>query len=488
MSMNAAVCGRTFNDVVRLIESWAIGKVASSYNNLETTRLFIDRLNMQGYLDKLRFVHVAGTKGKGTTAAYTAALLQAYGLRVGLFASPHLVDVRERILVNNAFLPKDVFTRQFFKLFDRIADLSNSESQISRDLSKRTSFFSFLFLLSLYIFAEELVDVVVVEVGVGGRIDATNIISPEVTVITSLGLDHTEVLGNTIEEIALEKAGIMKPGVICYTSPQEWHPSTLTVMEKHALGQQTPFVVVDEKTLPIFNWPPLAIGGNHVIEDSKLALLAARYMAGIPPTLPLSSAERQVLQTMTLPGRSQVLSINGGTGATLYLDCAHTYESLTCATRWFMEESRSLTGDANPRRVLVFYSTRDATHVLKSFMPFIHCFSKMIAAFVVNPRKATGNTADGRYDYARGEVAAVTSCWKEMYREVPCIPCKAPFSSLEELIDVAVPAATEREDALKPVQVFVTGSFFLLSDIMGLLQAHDESKFQTKLKEDSKEG
>ncbi|RNC56077.1 folylpolyglutamate-dihydrofolate synthetase [Trypanosoma cruzi] len=281
--MNAAVCGRTFNDVVRLIESWAIGKVASSYNNLETTRLFIDRLNMQGYLDKLRFVHVAGTKGKGTTSAYTAALLQAYGLRVGLFTSPHLVDVRERILVNNAFLPKDVFARQFFKLLDRIADLSNSESQISRDLSKRTSFFRFMFLLSLYIFAEELVDVVVVEVGVGGRIDATNIISPEVTVITSLGLDHTEVLGNTIEEIALEKAGIMKPGVICYTSPQEWHPSTLTVMERYARGQQTPFVVVDEKTLPIFNWPPLAIGGNHVIEDSKLALLAARYMAGIPP-------------------------------------------------------------------------------------------------------------------------------------------------------------------------------------------------------------
>ncbi|RNF03377.1 putative folylpolyglutamate synthase [Trypanosoma rangeli] len=465
-----------FADVVRYINNWPRGKSGCSLNNLELTRLFIDRLNMQDKLNRLRFVHVAGTKGKGTTAAYTSALLQAYGFKVGLFVSPHIVDVRERMMVNNAFLPKEDFARHFFSMLDRFMGLANSESQISRDLAQCQSYFCFLFLLALDIFAAESVEVAVLEVGMGGRLDSTNVVSPEVTVITSLGLDHMSILGHTVEEVAAEKAGIIKPRVICYTTPQEWHPSTLKVLKTTARARQAPLVVVNAATLPISSWPPLAIGGAHAVENSKLALLAARFVAGKPPTIPLDGVERHVLQTMTFTGRSQVVPVGGGAVVTLYFDGAHTFESLTCATRWFLEQSRAVTGDANPRRVLLFYTSREPAHILKAFMPFIHFFSKVIMAFVVNPRTARGPTTEERHDHARGELTATMECWKEMYPEIPCLPCNAPFASLQELISMAGPAATDNEDASKPVQIFATGSFFLLSDLINLVKKH-QSQF-----------
>ncbi|RNF14069.1 putative folylpolyglutamate synthase [Trypanosoma conorhini] len=115
-------------------------------------------------------------------------------------------------------------------------------------------------------------------------------------------------------------------------------------------------------------------------------------------------------------------------------------------------------------------------------MPFLHCFSKVIMAFVVNPRTACAPTTEERHAHARGEVTALAKYWKEMYREIPCLPCSAPFSSLEELIDMAVQAASDSEDAVKPAQVFVTGSFFLLSDILTLAKEH-EAKFQAHAQE-----
>ncbi|KEG11437.1 folylpolyglutamate synthetase [Trypanosoma grayi] len=474
--MSAGVTeGRSFGDVLRVVDSMTNKRPEPCPNNLEVTKLLVDRLNMQSDLEKLRFVHVAGTKGKGTTSAYTAALLQAYGYKVGLFTSPHLTDVRERILVGNSLLSKDTFARYFFGLRDRFSQLAQSESQMCRDLANRSNFFRFMFLLSLYIFAEESVDVAVIEVGMGGRIDATNVVTPEVCVITALGLDHTEILGNTVQEITLEKAGIMKPGVICYAAPQNDHRCTRKVLEEHSRKVGSPVVFVDEQTLPIRNWPRLAIGGSHAIEDSKLGLLAARRVAGILPTLPLDEVERNVLRTMTFPGRSQVVPINGGADVTLYLDGAHTYESLSSATRWFMDESSVMTGDANPRRVLLFYSSRDPSRVLKAFMPFVQHFSKVVIAKVYNPRTVKTEESMNEENQAHKELVAVTECWRNLYGEVTCLPCGTRFNSLQDLIDLVVPAASDHEDASKPAQIFVTGSFFLIADVMKLISTHESS-------------
>ena len=147
-----------------------------------------------------RSVHVAGTNGKGSTSHTLAALLQALGYRVGLYTSPHLVDFRERIRVNGKPIPKE-----------RVIDFVERERSFFEPLAP--SFFELTTALAFLYFAEEKVDFAVIEVGMGGRLDCTNLISPELCVITNISLDHTQFLGDTLEKIASEKAGIIKPGV-----------------------------------------------------------------------------------------------------------------------------------------------------------------------------------------------------------------------------------------------------------------------------------
>jgi dihydrofolate synthase/folylpolyglutamate synthase len=146
----------------------------------------------------LRFIHVAGTNGKGSTCAFTASFLQQKGYRVGLFTSPHLVDFRERIRINGRPIPEK-----------QVTDFCNTVVQFDVDLS----FFEITLGMALVYFEQERCDYVVLETGMGGRLDATNVITPLVSVITNIGLDHQAFLGNSLPEIAGEKAGIIKQGV-----------------------------------------------------------------------------------------------------------------------------------------------------------------------------------------------------------------------------------------------------------------------------------
>ena len=152
--------------------------------------------------EQLRAVHVAGTNGKGSTSHLMAAALQAQGYRVGLFTSPHLVDFRERIRISGEMIPQEMVV-QFV-----------AENRAFLD-ELRPSFFETTIALAFWYFAQQQVDIAVVEVGLGGRLDSTNILTPLVSVITNIGIDHTEFLGNTLAQIAGEKAGIMKLHVPC---------------------------------------------------------------------------------------------------------------------------------------------------------------------------------------------------------------------------------------------------------------------------------
>lgn len=470
---------RSFADAVEVVEKMTARKPNKCPDGFQTTVRYLDRLGFAPILERIRFVHVAGTKGKGTTSAYTAALLQAYGFKVGLFTSPHLTDMRERTVVDGRLLDETTYAQYFFEFLDKYEALQFSSSQLDRDIAapSRANFFRFMFLLSLYIFEQEGVEVAVMEVGIGGRIDSTNTVPAEVSVITALGLDHMEILGNTIQEIASEKAGIMKPGVVCFAAPQIDHPETRRVLEKRAREVDAPLILLDQNVLPIRSWPRLAIGGVHAVEDSKLALMAARRIAGIPPILPLDEVEKSVLQTMTFAGRSQIVPVDGGADATLYLDGAHTTESVAGATKWFLEASAATTKDTAPRRVLVFYTSRDPKRIIKAFMPYVAQFSKVVVAQIANPRMTSHSAApgdvDGKMSQAREEMVASTECWRNMYREVPCLPCARPFEALEDILDLVIPAASEGEDASKPAQVFVCGSFYLVGDIVKLIRAYE---------------
>nr|AGU68198.1 tetrahydrofolate synthase [Herpetomonas muscarum] len=469
--------GRSFEDVLAILDDMTSGRPNRCPDNLAVTNRLLDRLGMRPIFEKMRFVHIAGTKGKGTTAAYTAALLQGYGFKVGLFTSPHLIDVRERMLVDNRFLTKDTFARYFFEFRDHYESLKHSESDMDREAASRANYFRFLFLLSLHIFAAENVDIAVMEVGLGGRIDATNTVPAEVSIITALGYDHMEIIGNTIAEIAGEKAGIMKANTMCLSSPQRDHPETRKVLEAAARDAQTPLILLDDEVLPIRSWPPLAIGGDHAVEDSKLALMAARHMAGIPPVLPLDERERAILRQMTFTGRSQIAPVDGGRDMTLYLDGAHTAESLAHATKWFVEASAAVTKDEKPRRVLLLYTSRDPHRIMKAFMPFISAFTKVVIAQVGNPKMSATSPpkddAEACTAQMREELVRSTETWRDMYREVTCLPCGRPFSALEDMVDLIVPAAAEGEDASKPAQVFVTGSIYLVGEVLKMLHVYE---------------
>ena len=151
---------------------------------------------------QLRAVHIAGTNGKGSTSHLIAAVLQAEGYKVGLFTSPHLVDFRERIRINGQMISQQ-------QVVDFVKDNRSFLDQL------RPSFFETTMAMAFWYFAQQQVDIAVIEVGLGGRLDSTNVLIPILSVITNIGIDHTEFLGDTLPQIAFEKAGIIKPNVPC---------------------------------------------------------------------------------------------------------------------------------------------------------------------------------------------------------------------------------------------------------------------------------
>ena len=162
---------------------------------IDNIRFFVEQLNLN--LSEIKFIHVGGTNGKGSTCAYLSSIIQESGYKVGLFTSPHFFDFRERIKVNNKKIEEDFIIKFIQENIELIEELN-------------LSFFELSFGMSLYYFFEQKVDYAVIEVGLGGRLDATNIINPLLSVITNISYDHTEILGNTLEKIAYEKAGIIK--------------------------------------------------------------------------------------------------------------------------------------------------------------------------------------------------------------------------------------------------------------------------------------
>lgn len=161
----------------------------------------IDMMEALGHPErKFKSIHVAGTNGKGSVSHFLASILQEAGYKVGLYTSPHLVDFRERIRINGEMIPQQ-----------SVVDFVEANSRLFADL--HLSFFEMTVGLAFDYFARERVDIAVVEVGMGGRLDSTNVITPLLSVITNIGLDHTQFLGDTLEKIAAEKAGIIKPSI-----------------------------------------------------------------------------------------------------------------------------------------------------------------------------------------------------------------------------------------------------------------------------------
>src|SRR5438105_5570804 len=216
--------------------------------------------------NKLRFIHVAGTNGKGSTCAMLESVYRAAGLRVGLFTSPHLVSFRERIQVNRELISEADVVRLVAELreqcetgFQPVSTVKSPGPEQGDRRDGCPTFFEVVTVMALRYFAEQKCDLVIWETGMGGRLDATNIVTPLASVITNVQLDHQQWLGHTRAEIAAEKAGIIKPGVPVVTAADA--PEAMEVIEHTARQRRAPLTKVGQA--------------------SRLS------GAGVPPALPL---------------------------------------------------------------------------------------------------------------------------------------------------------------------------------------------------------
>jgi dihydrofolate synthase/folylpolyglutamate synthase len=280
-----------------------------------------------------RTVHIAGTKGKGSTAAMIAQTLIAAGYRTGLFTSPHLHTLRERIRINGAMISKADFAALVTEL-EPIVESVNKQA----DFGQLTTFEILTAVVFTY-FKKNRVDFQVLEVGLGGRLDATNVVKPDVCVITSLSLDHTEILGNNLAEIAAEKAGIIKPSCIVVTAPQV--EDAAQVIRQVCHQQRARLIQVGQdimwhktggdlyrQTLTVstksghydLNIPLL---GDHQLENATVALAVIEALISLGTDISLQNIEKGFSQ-VSWPGRLQILSRE----PTIVVDGAHNAYSM----------------------------------------------------------------------------------------------------------------------------------------------------------------
>lgn len=355
-------------------------------------------------------VLIAGTNGKGSTAATLASILQASGLKTALYTSPHLVRINERIRINGEPVDDDAFSRLHSEV-DRV-----SEKLIEQGgLPWHPSFFEMMTAIAFLHFSRERIDIAVLEVGMGGRLDATNVVEPLVSVITDVSLDHQKFLGNTVAEIAREKVGIIRQGGIVVTLPQTPEANDVignAILELDAHGvsavQYVPpvspasseyRVLSTEKAIgpeqPRYRYPLLVMGmqivvetplvGRHQLRNIALAIAAAEELAKqdlgkvTQPGITGESIERGIRE-VRWPGRFQVLPPHDGWPEIVF-DVAHNP-----AGAWALRSALSEQYGEGPF-IFVFGAMRDKaiTEMAEILFPLAE---RVIATRPENPRSA----------------------------------------------------------------------------------------------------
>ena len=346
---------------------------------------------------------IAGTNGKGSTAATLASVLQASGYKTGLYTSPHLVRINERIRIDGAAIADNEFAL-IHDLVDRTAERLVTESE----LPWHPSFFEMLTAIAFEYFSRERIDIAVLEVGMGGRLDATNVVEPRLSVITDIALDHQKFLGDTLAEIAREKVGILRAKVPVVTLPQT--PEANDVIGNAILAldakavSAVPFVPpvspnsaqylvpsTHEKTGCVSRYPLQVMGkeitvetplvGRHQLRNLALAIAAAEELSRARfPAITAATIETGIRETRW-PGRFQVLSATADHPEIVF-DVAHNP-----AGAWALRSTLSAAYEDRPL-VFVFGAMRDKAvgEMAEILFPLAE---RVIATHVENPRAAT---------------------------------------------------------------------------------------------------
>jgi dihydrofolate synthase/folylpolyglutamate synthase len=404
-------------------------------------------------------VLIAGTNGKGSTSATLASILRASGLRTGLYTSPHLVRINERIRIDGDEIGDDDFAA-LHDVVDRTAERLVGEGE----LPWHPSFFEMLTAIAFEYFAQNKIEIAVLEVGMGGRLDATNVIEPRVSVITDIALDHQKFLGNTVSEIAREKAGIIRSGGVVVTLPQQPQANDVignTILELGAQGvSAVPYVPpvspgsVDyvartskncaQDARPVSRYPLQVMGkqilietpliGRHQLRNVALAIAAAEVLSHQGFAITPETIERGARDT-SWPGRFQVVRAQNGAPEYVF-DVAHNP-----AGAWALRSTLSACYEDRPL-TFVFGAMRDKaiSEMAEILFPLAE---RVIATRSDNPRSATP-------DEIREAAARIAT-------------------DIEDAADV--PAALDRARSLAGSEgvVVITGSIYIVGEAMRAL-------------------
>jgi len=403
---------------------------------------------------------IAGTNGKGSTASILASILTESGLRTGLYTSPHLERVNERIRIGRTLIADDDFARRFFRVHDTAEKLVGEGA-----LPQLPSFFECLTALAFLYFADVGVDIAVLEVGMGGRLDATNVVDPLLSIITDISLDHMEWLGSTIGQIAREKAGILRRGGTLVTLPQ--HPEASQVVGEVAaeLGVRAVSATPYMPPVGVRGAEPYAIEalgatielaspllGIHQHRNTALAVAAAAELSqhGFPVT-PVAISEG--VRRTSWPGRLERITRNG---VDWILDVAHNP-----AGAWSLRSGLhdALGEDENRPWVLVFSCLRDKP-VQELAQILFPLFKQVIFAPIQSPRATPAE-----------ELMAAAGA-----TGTPAIATDSVAEALERASGHAEdPGGEGLRSSGRPV-IVVSGSVYLVGEARGRLMSHIEHK------------
>ena len=397
----------TFDEAVR----WLYGtQVHGIRPGLETTWRLVDALGVDP--ERMKFIHVAGTNGKGSVCAMLDSICRAAGLKTGLFTSPHLITFRERIRVNGELIGEE-----------EVAARLSTIRKISADWNPAPTFFEITTALALAHFQAAHTDVVVLETGMGGRLDSTNIVTPLVSVLTPIDLDHERWLGATLAEIAAEKSGIIKPVVPVVTAPQ---PDEVATVIKHIAFQRR--ALLHEVHGPIEN-VPVGLEGEYQRWNAALAIHALDHAR---LDIPLEAITRG-LASVTWPGRFQRL------GERIVVDGAHNPAAARCLVKTW----REVFGETKATLVLGILQDKNLRGICETLLPIA---ARVIAVTVQNPRSTSAE-----------EICKIV---RSIAPDFPC----APSSNLGH--------ALGRANAF-PDPILVAGSLFLVGETLAYLHGEE---------------
>ena len=471
----------------------------------------LDWLRRAGYTpaslaaSPLRFVHVAGTKGKGSVSALVASILHQYrdrgAGRVGLYTSPHVVSVRERIVLDCKPISQDKLARYVGEVWDRLTEAARREAEAKgllhdgpggvseeelRGPGTKPFYFRFLTLAALHAFASEPgFRSAVVECGIGGEYDATNVLPAEsvtAAVVTQLGIDHVGMLGNTVEKIAWHKSGVFKPGVKAFTRRlRDDQGQVMEVLRERAREKGAVLVeVADEEVERWGGVDGARLQGPFQKYNMAVAVHAAREhllqigvglegrfgtdewsLSDIPPEFVKG------LREASLRGRCEVL--RDAEGIEWHVDGAHTDDSLAGVGRWFAGRMGDVQNDNSVRVLLFNQQERDPAPLLKALLSGAQKGSLSTFSHAVFTRnEEQGPTAGEERDLSTQSKA------QAIMQAVDATTATAVHSAVRPAVEHIRNIAAEARKEGKSCMVLATGSFHLVGAVLKTIDDHVE--------------